>query len=87
MKGKIYKRIFKEEDECDCSKCNKEGCDNRTSNMNEGCDSLQEECPYKPASSGMCASADNNSKLKNVCQEGFHWDKVHEKCVPNVKAR
>jgi len=48
-------------------------------------DNLDEECPGKPAGGGMCANSDNSGKLKGVCQNGYIWDKVHEKCVPVVK--
>lgn len=48
-------------------------------------DNLDEECPYKNGPSGSCASADNNSKLKGRCQNGWIWDKVNDKCIPVTK--
>lgn len=48
-------------------------------------DELDEECPGKPASGGACANADNTKKLKGVCQNGYIYDRVHERCVPVTK--
>jgi hypothetical protein len=43
-------------------------------------DEIKEDCPYKPAGGGSCASADNNSKLKGKCQNGYQWSSDKEQC-------
>jgi len=76
-----YKKLFNEEQEKACEAC-KEQCDCKDCDCD---DKMEEKCPHGNASGGMCATVDNSGKLKGVCQNGYIFDKVHDKCIPAVK--
>jgi len=47
---------------------------------------LDETCPEgSQPRSGKCARADNNGYLRNVCDRGFHWDRINDRCIPLAK--
>lgn len=87
-----YKKYFKEDAQCDCEKCDKkESCNKKkqesikeSAMICESCRlpeiTVEEDCPYKPASNGMCANATNDTKLKGKCQGGWQWSSKDEKC-------
>ena len=71
---KRYKEFFRKD--CTLEEAENGVCALPEEELDEG----NEGCPYKNAGGGRCASADNNTKLKGVCQKDYKWSASKEIC-------